>query len=380
MLISKEVEVTLSRKMKSYYEKLGYKIPKHQRGKIWYHDDNCKIIVKIEDLSPMSTVPVKVICDYCGKEIEKKYCNYNIARKNLKKDSCDECKHIKGSETNKLKFTKIQRIIANGDNQYQQLRLIDINDTGKHGIYRIVNNINKKYYIGSTNDLNKRMNAHTCELSINKHHSIHLQRSYNKYGKENFIFEILEYVEEMENKIELKKILIEKEQYWIDFYNSSNDKYGYNICKNAYSPLGHTKGSVSEETKRKISIANKGRKRPDMWGTNSHLAKLSEEDVINIKVRMLNGDKINDIAIDYKADLSSIYDIKNGITWKHIMPNVDLLSHYRKNNIVEDKIAIEIKERLNKGEKGRDLAKEYNISESTISGIKNNKHKLAEVV
>lgn len=76
------------------------------------------------------------------------------------------------------------------------------------GIYRIRNIINDKSYYGSSKDINKRWNRHKNELNKNKHGNILLQRSWNKYGKKNFIFEIVE-----ECDINL---LLEKEQYYLD--------------------------------------------------------------------------------------------------------------------------------------------------------------------
>lgn len=49
-------------------------------------------------------------------------------------------------------------------------------------IYEILNNINNKKYIGSTNNLKDRFNKHKRELKNNKHHSIYFQRFYNKYN------------------------------------------------------------------------------------------------------------------------------------------------------------------------------------------------------
>jgi len=96
-------------------------------------------------------------------------------------------------------------------------------------IYSIQNILNNKQYIGSTVDYISRKRVHLSDLVLNKHHSIFLQRSWNKYGSENFRFFILE------NNIEN---LIEREQYWIDLL-----KPKYNMCKIAGSPLGfkHTK-------------------------------------------------------------------------------------------------------------------------------------------
>lgn len=59
------------------------------------------------------------------------------------------------------------------------------------GIYRIVNLKNGKFYLGSSKNINRRWSIHKSALKHNKHHCAYLQRSWNKYGRENFAFEIL---------------------------------------------------------------------------------------------------------------------------------------------------------------------------------------------
>lgn len=90
------------------------------------------------------------------------------------------------------------------------------------GIYKIINKINNKCYIGSTKNFKKRFQRHLQMLRKNCHHSIKLQRSYNKYGEDNFIFEI---VEECPY---IKDIIIDKENYYIKKFNSKEN--GYNIA------------------------------------------------------------------------------------------------------------------------------------------------------
>lgn len=62
----------------------------------------------------------------------------------------------------------------------------------KTGIYKIKNIINNDCYIGSAKDINRRWQRHKSALKHNHHENIHLQRAWNKYGEENFIFEIIE--------------------------------------------------------------------------------------------------------------------------------------------------------------------------------------------
>ena len=75
-------------------------------------------------------------------------------------------------------------------------------------VYLIKNLVNKKFYIGSTKNFNVRKLRHIQTLKNNYHHNVHLQRSFNKHGLKNFVFEILEECTE--------EVLFEKEQYWIN--------------------------------------------------------------------------------------------------------------------------------------------------------------------
>lgn len=115
-------------------------------------------------------------------------------------------------------------------------------------IYKIRNIKNNKIYIGSTNNWERRLSEHLTALKHNNHINYHLQNAYNKYGKDNFVFEIQEKLDSLEQ-------LQEREQYWIDYFNSANDEYGYNIQEIA---KGRRIGCLSQETKDKISRSRKG--------------------------------------------------------------------------------------------------------------------------
>lgn len=57
------------------------------------------------------------------------------------------------------------------------------------GIYKITNKINGKFYIGQSNDIERRFNEHCTKW---KQSRIPLDLAIHKYGKENFLFEVLE--------------------------------------------------------------------------------------------------------------------------------------------------------------------------------------------
>lgn len=71
----------------------------------------------------------------------------------------------------------------------------------KSGIYRITNIITSQIYIGSAQNLAKRETQHFSNLKFNRHTNRYFQNSYNKYGKENFVFEIIQFVENIEDLI-----------------------------------------------------------------------------------------------------------------------------------------------------------------------------------
>lgn len=121
---------------------------------------------------------------------------------------------------------------------------------GDGGIYGILNRNSGKLYVGSAICLRKRWNSHRQSLNGNCHHNQHLQNSFNK-NSESFEFVLIESVAE-------KKSLIEKEQFWINFFQSYDESLGYNARKFAHSNFGMVQ---SEAAKLKVSVANKGRKR-----------------------------------------------------------------------------------------------------------------------
>ena len=88
------------------------------------------------------------------------------------------------------------------------------------GIYKIENVKNGKVYVGRSKHIEKRWKQHMDMLEKNEHHSIKLQRAYNKLkDKDTLQFSVIEEVED-ESK------LAEREQYWTDYYDAYHSGYG----------------------------------------------------------------------------------------------------------------------------------------------------------
>lgn len=115
----------------------------------------------------------------------------------------------------------------------------------KSGVYAIVNLINRKKYIGSTNNLRKRWGNHKSTLRRNISSNKFLQKEWFKFGESSFKFVVLEYTEELKDK----------EQFYLD-----NNKNLYNICTKAFSNLGTT---YDDEFKKRVSEVHKGKIAPN---------------------------------------------------------------------------------------------------------------------
>lgn len=61
----------------------------------------------------------------------------------------------------------------------------------KCGIYKITNLVNGYFYIGSSVDINSRFGNHRYTLRNNNHNNPKLQNAWNKYGEQNFVFDII---------------------------------------------------------------------------------------------------------------------------------------------------------------------------------------------
>lgn len=138
------------------------------------------------------------------------------------------------------------------------------------GVYQIKNKINNKLYIGSSHNLEKRKYEHFKMLKENKHHSPKLQNAFNKYGEENFVFEIIKLINIKNLKsIEKRNILLNEEQFWIDKLQTV--KYGYNTCPIAGSRLGTR---LTEEQRKNLSEKQKGVKRKPF--TKTHIENMKK--------------------------------------------------------------------------------------------------------
>jgi group I intron endonuclease len=101
----------------------------------------------------------------------------------------------------------------------------------KTGVYAIRQVSSGKVYIGSASrSFSHRWRRHKNELREGVHHSTILQRTWNKYGEFDFVWEILELCNPDD--------CITREQHWIDVTDSCDPSKGFNLAKIAGSKRG----------------------------------------------------------------------------------------------------------------------------------------------
>lgn len=122
------------------------------------------------------------------------------------------------------------------------------------GIYCIKNKINNKSYIGKSINIYDRIRVHKSTLRSGTHENEHLQRSYNKYGEDNFDFFVL-----VENDNFSDSDLIEVERLYILLFQTNNELFGYN--KTSGGQGGCMGYQHNKETKELISKHNSQNKK-----------------------------------------------------------------------------------------------------------------------
>jgi hypothetical protein len=100
------------------------------------------------------------------------------------------------------------------------------------GVFQVRNTVNSKVLIGSSLNLEGLWNSQKFKLSIGGHPNKELQKEWNEYGSDKFVFEILEVVQDNDDPhFNLKDELTLLEQIWFEKLRPF-DKLGYNTDQN----------------------------------------------------------------------------------------------------------------------------------------------------
>ena len=110
------------------------------------------------------------------------------------------------------------------------------------GIYKIINVVNNKFYVGSAVDLKRRKTRHFSELRNGKHNNRHLQAAWVKYGEQSFVFVVVEALADDAD-------LLAAENIWLKEHVGKDSCY--NIGVDATAPMLGIGGEASPTWGRK---------------------------------------------------------------------------------------------------------------------------------
>ena len=158
------------------------------------------------------------------------------------------------------------------------------------GIYCIENITNNRKYIGQSVDVERRFREHRNALKKGKHINKFLQRDWVKCTEDSYKIYIIEEC--------LSDVLNELEIYYIYFYKTCNNKFGYNMTAGGGGCVGL---KCTDVTRKKISEAQIGRKLTDEWKNNiskAHKGKMPK----NINILIKAGKEKSEVVLQYDID------------------------------------------------------------------------------
>lgn len=220
-------------------------------------------------------------------------------------------------------------------------------------IYVMTNKINKKKYIGQTNNFRLRMNGHHSDANNPNSHSYNypLSKAIRKYGWENFDNRIIEEIADNESY----EFVNERECFFIQYFHSLVSEYGYNI-----------------------TLGGQGcPKRPLTYEERLKKSKIfSSEEIKEIQQLLKQGEKIPIILEKFSPRLSGSFlsNINQGLNfynseWVYPLHQYkEDISHFRSISDIKA-----IKKDIISGMIYKDISAKWNLSMGMISLINNGK-------
>lgn len=216
-------------------------------------------------------------------------------------------------------------------------------DEVKHYCYLITNIVNNKVYVGVTyKDINKRFSEHLKVAKSKKRNTLH--DAIVKYGKENFVIELLEIFDNAKSAYEAEVYYIQKYNSKASGYNETiggdrgpiNLRYSEEVIHNilneycdGYSLSGIAKkynlaySTIFDITRFRFSntynISEETIKRTILYKNNSkHRRRVSKTDIVNIINDYIDGSSMQAIADKYILCINNIWNILHRKSWKSI--------------------------------------------------------------
>jgi len=231
----------------------------------------------------------------------------------------------------------------------------------KTGIYMVVNLINQHKYIGQSKNIKKRFKQHhLCDYNNTNNccYNTKFYQALRKYGLDNFEVIILELCEENE--------LDALEQKYIKQFDTF--KNGYNSTEGGQNWSSNIHSKETELKRQKTREKNKS-----LQSENHPRAKLTNDEVLKIRQRYIDGETPEQIFKDYQDRYSDLMTFKR-IIFGHTYTTVGNIPQKNQIRYTNAKLTVDevkyIRETYKKGSISYDaLGKQFNVSANTIMRI-----------
>jgi group I intron endonuclease len=175
------------------------------------------------------------------------------------------------------------------------------------GIYTITCIADNKVYVGQSQNIKFRFNIHKSHLRHKKHRNSYLQRAWDKYGENNFIFEVKEICSIGE--------LNDKEVFWIKKLGSNHRDKGFNLTDGGDGVRGYKHTAKDKEFFSKYWTGKQ-------TGEDNARSVLTDEDVKTIIQLLLKHVSMDKIAKTFNVSKANVQMIKEKKTWTHLTKDV----------------------------------------------------------
>jgi len=262
------------------------------------------------------------------------------------------------------------------------------------GVYQIKNNINGNRYIGSSIDIHRRFYSHRYKLRIQKHVNNYLQNAWNKYGEENFTFDVLllcphdqvllyeqAYLDKTKHQYnianvaeapmlglhhseETKKIISEKSKKYSGHKLTDETKQkirmsrlGTHLTDEHKANIGKSiKERMNDEWKKKISIAQKGHTVSEETRNKISIANTGKKRSKELRKRISESSKGRIISIETRKKISEALIGRKSPTYGKKMSD-DQKKKISKSNKGRT-VSIETRKKISEGNKGKIVSEE----------------------
>jgi len=227
-------------------------------------------------------------------------------------------------------------------------------------IYRIINNINQKIYIGQTNNPSLRWSQHKSNAKYNRGQQV-ITKALTKYGVENFEFEVIASCLD-------QAAADEAEEQIIIQYESRNPLKGYNV-----SAGGNTSPRTPESLQKISESLKKHYEEHDGWLKGKKLSKEWKENMSKAAIGKAGTNTGKKFSGEHRSKISSSHVGKILSDEHKVNLSKSHLGHIAANRKLTFEIAEEIRLKYKETKVSqKSLGIQYGLSQATIHDIIHN--------